>query len=79
MNTMEDLHVTDTITIPGAEIGERFSTSGGPGGQHANRSATRVVLTFDVGSSRALDDAVRARLHGWPRFTAAGRATGHHG
>jgi ribosome-associated protein len=59
---VEDLHVTDAITIPGAEIDERFSTSGGPGGQHANRSATRVVLSFDVEASSALDEGVRQRL-----------------
>lgn len=59
---MDDLRVTKTIVIPGNEITERFSTSGGPGGQHANRSATRVVLTFDIGTSTAFADADRARL-----------------
>lgn len=62
MGGVDDLHVTDTLTIPASEIAERFSTSGGPGGQHANRSATRVVVTFDVGSSSALTEPQRRRV-----------------
>ena len=48
--------------IPPEEISWRFDTSGGPGGQHANRSATRVELRFDVRGSRAFDEATRKRL-----------------
>jgi ribosome-associated protein len=48
--------------IPDDEIVWRFDTSGGPGGQHANRSNTRVELRFDVAASRAFDDELRARL-----------------
>ncbi len=59
---MDDLRVTDDITIPAAELGERFSTSGGPGGQHANRAATRATVSFDVASSTAFDDTQRRRL-----------------
>ena len=44
------------------ELTWRFTPSGGPGGQHANRSATRAELTFDVVNSPSLDDAQRARL-----------------
>lgn len=40
----------------------RFGPSGGPGGQHANRSNTRVELRFDVAASPSLDEAQRARL-----------------
>ncbi len=40
----------------------RFTTSGGPGGQHANRAATRVELVWDVTASTVLDEADRARL-----------------
>jgi ribosome-associated protein len=47
--------------IPESEIEERFETSGGPGGQHANRSETAVTLRFDVGTS-SLPDDVRDRL-----------------
>lgn len=58
---MDDLVVDHRLTIPGVELHESFSTSGGPGGQHANRSATRVTLAWAVTSS-AIDPAVRFRL-----------------
>lgn len=48
-------------TIPAAELEEIFETSGGPGGQHANRSATAVRLRFDVVAS-SLPEEVRLRL-----------------
>ncbi len=48
--------------IPADEIGVRVTTSGGPGGQHANRSLTRVIVSFDVDASNVLSDADRARL-----------------
>lgn len=54
------------MAIPQDEIGLTFSTSSGPGGQHANRSATRVDLMWNVERSRALGprqkERVRARL-----------------
>ncbi len=56
------LHINDEVAIPIAELNFRFTTSSGPGGQHANRSATRVVLLFDVAQSPSLADEVRTRL-----------------
>lgn len=57
---MEDL-VVGSLTILAAELEERFETSGGPGGQHANRSETAVRLRFRVDeSSLPLD--VREKL-----------------
>ncbi|HLI15675.1 MAG TPA: alternative ribosome rescue aminoacyl-tRNA hydrolase ArfB [Acidimicrobiales bacterium] len=50
------------LTIPAEELQWRFSTSGGPGGQHANRTRTRVDLRFDVASSRHLGPRQKARL-----------------
>jgi ribosome-associated protein len=50
--------------IPESELEWRFDTSGGPGGQHANRSNTRVELRFDIGASSAFDEALRQRLIG---------------
>ena len=47
------LVVTDAVRIPRFELNETFSASGGPGGQHANKAATRVELTFDVTTSSA--------------------------
>lgn len=59
---MDDLVVGDGLVIPAAELDERFETSGGPGGQHANRSATRVVLTFDLSATGVVDDETRQRM-----------------
>ncbi len=59
---MEDLVVDDAHTIPASELKWRFEPSGKPGGQHANRSATRAVLSFDVARSAAFDEAERNRI-----------------
>ena len=45
------LQVTGDCAIDVAELVWRFTPSGGPGGQHANRSATRAEVTFDVAGS----------------------------
>jgi ribosome-associated protein len=50
------------LTIPASEITFRFSTSSGPGGQHANKSETRVTLLFDVAQSPSLTEAQRALI-----------------
>ena len=60
----EDLLVRPGLTIPGGEIDERFSTSGGPGGQHANKAHTRVELRFNIADSQALSEFQRERLLG---------------
>ena len=63
MGTSDDrLVVTESVKIPRHELDIRFSASGGPGGQHANKTATRAELTFDVETSSAFDDAQRARV-----------------
>ncbi len=54
--------VTDAVRIPRHELVTTFSASGGPGGQHANKAATRAELVFDVESSSAFSDAQRARV-----------------
>lgn len=58
----DDLHVRPGVVIPDSEISERFSSSGGPGGQHANRSYTRVELRFDIATSESLNEHHRERL-----------------
>ena len=58
----DPLRVTDEIEIPADELVWRFHTTGGPGGQHANRSHTGVELVFDVGASVAFDEDTRAKL-----------------
>ena len=52
--------MTRTVTLPRAELDVRFTPSGGPGGQHANKTSTRAELTFDVEASSAFSDAQRA-------------------
>jgi ribosome-associated protein len=58
----DELAVTATVRIPRRELDVSFSTSGGPGGQHANKTATRVELRFDVAGSLAFSDAQRERV-----------------
>jgi ribosome-associated protein len=59
---VDDLRLSDDLIIPAAELEWTFLPSGGPGGQHANRSSTKVVLRFDVAASGAFDDATRGLL-----------------
>lgn len=50
------LFIKARLVVPSDEIVLRVTTSGGPGGQHANRSLTRVVVTFRVANSVALSE-----------------------
>ena len=54
--------VSSEVAIPLAEIEVRASRSSGPGGQHANVTASRVEAVFDVTASTALSDRQRRRL-----------------
>ena len=56
------LFINDQLQIPTSEISYRFSRSSGPGGQHVNRSETRVELVWDVHSSPNLSESQRRRL-----------------
>jgi ribosome-associated protein len=56
------LRVTRSCLIPLSELEWRFTPSGGPGGQHANRSNTRAEVRFDVAGSPSLLEVHRARL-----------------
>ena len=70
---MEDpLRVTATVAIPLREIELRTSRSSGPGGQHANVTASRVEAVFDVAHSPSLTEEQRARAMArvGPRLTA---------
>jgi ribosome-associated protein len=58
----ESIQVTRTVAIPVSEIDLRFSRSSGPGGQHAQKSETRVEAIFDVEASSALSPAQKARV-----------------
>ncbi len=54
--------MTSRLAIPLEEVELRYSRSSGPGGQHAQKTETRVEAVFDVASSRALSEARRERL-----------------
>lgn len=54
--------ISADLALPAGELRYRFSRAGGPGGQHVNRSETRVELLFDVAGSPSLTEAQRARL-----------------
>ncbi len=56
------LRIDERLSIPLAEITLRASRSSGPGGQHANVTASRVEASFDVRASPSLSDAQRARV-----------------
>jgi ribosome-associated protein len=56
------LRVNDRLAIPLAEVSVRVSRSSGPGGQHANVTASRVEASFDVHASQSLSEGQRSRL-----------------
>jgi ribosome-associated protein len=56
------IRVTRSVSIPRSEIDLRFSRSSGPGGQHAQKSDTRVEALFDVERSAALSEAQKRRV-----------------
>jgi ribosome-associated protein len=58
----ESIRVTRTVVLPRSEIELRFSRSSGPGGQHAQKSETRVEAVFDVAASSALSEAQKRRV-----------------
>jgi ribosome-associated protein len=58
----ESIRVTRSVVLPFSEVQLRFSRSSGPGGQHANRSETRVEAVFDVEASQALTEIQRRRV-----------------
>jgi ribosome-associated protein len=58
----ESIQVTKTVAIPVSEIELRFSRSSGPGGQHAQKTETRVEAVFDVEASAALTPVQKARV-----------------
>jgi ribosome-associated protein len=71
------LHVKPGVAIPMAEIELRTSRSSGPGGQHANVTASRVEASFDVSAGSSLTDEQRARISArlGPRVTASAQDT----
>lgn len=56
------MRVTRSLAVPLDELEWRFSASGGPGGQHANTSNTKVEVRFDIAASPSLTEVQRERL-----------------
>lgn len=68
----DPLQITGSVAIPLAEIELRASRSSGPGGQHANVTASRIEAVFDVMASEVLTPEQKARVRArcGPRITA---------
>ena len=62
MNDDASLHIHKDLAIPLSELHFQFSRSSGPGGQHVNRSATRVELLFDLVHSPSLNPVQRTHI-----------------
>src|SRR5262245_43889835 len=58
----ESLVVNSELTVPMSEIELRASRSSGPGGQHANVTASRIEASFDIAGSESLTESQRRRL-----------------
>jgi len=58
----ESIRVTRSVVLPLSEVLFRYSRSSGPGGQHAQKTETRVEAVFDVESSNALTSAQKRRV-----------------
>ncbi len=69
--------VTRDVVVPLSEVELRVSRSSGPGGQHANVTASRVEAVFDVAASRALSEEQKRRVMArvGPRLTAVAQAS----
>jgi ribosome-associated protein len=72
-----ELPIRPGVAIPMDEIELRTSRSSGPGGQHANVTASRVEAVFDVTTSSALSESQKARIQSrlGPRVTASAQDT----
>jgi ribosome-associated protein len=62
MTGPESIRVTRSVAVPLSEIELRTSRSSGPGGQHAQKSETRVEAVFDVEASTALSETQKRRV-----------------
>ncbi|MEM7157254.1 MAG: alternative ribosome rescue aminoacyl-tRNA hydrolase ArfB [Myxococcota bacterium] len=71
----DQLPIADGVCIPASDLEWSAARAGGPGGQNVNKVATKVDLRFDLPGTRALSEAVKARLRGLVanRLDATGR------
>lgn len=61
---MSGIKINRSLIVPDQEVEYRFTTSGGPGGQHANKASTRVELNWNVTESAVLGPRQRQRILG---------------
>ncbi len=59
---LDPLHITESIIIPGSDLSVELSRSGGPGGQHVNKTETRVRLRFNLKDCEVLFEDVKERI-----------------
>lgn len=62
MPAEQEIHLAPGVSVPVAELEWRFSSAGGPGGQHVNTSNTRAEVIFDAAGSPSLPDWARERI-----------------
>lgn len=58
----QDIYVKNGITIPEHELIVTFSRAGGPGGQHVNKTETRVTVSWNINASDALTEEQKSRI-----------------
>jgi ribosome-associated protein len=56
------IRIAEGIEIPTREVSEAYSRASGPGGQHVNKTETRVTLRFSLAESASIPEADRARM-----------------
>jgi ribosome-associated protein len=62
MGTKNDLFIEDGVIIPDHELEITASRAGGPGGQHVNKTSTRISVRWNVKNSQALDEQQKERV-----------------
>ena len=62
LETGEGIRVNDSLLIPRGELEIRASRSSGAGGQHVNKTSSRIEISWNIASSRAITDEQRDRL-----------------
>lgn len=60
--TASSLSVNESVAIPRSELDVRVSRSSGAGGQHVNKTSSRVEIFWNIPSSQAISEAERTRL-----------------
>lgn len=59
----DDLQINDSVTIPAGELGFKTSRAGGPGGQHVNKTSSRVTLEWNVETSASISKLEKLRIY----------------